>query len=160
MRGGHADITRQRRVDDGRREAVDADEAQAGDDAFVGKQPGERFDVAHAVLKGDDEGGRAEQRLHERRQGLVGGRFQGDDDKVARTDGRGLRRGRSDADDALRAFVPDRQSVVADGLKVAAGQAMHLVPGFGEQGGVPSSEGARSDDADLHGRPWGRRTDV
>ena len=59
--GGHAHITGERRIDDGRCHSVDADETEAGHDTLRRQEFREGFDVTHAVLQRQDEGGRAEQ---------------------------------------------------------------------------------------------------
>ena len=91
---------------------------------------------------------------------MVGSRLDRDDDEVARADGPGVRRGGGNPYNPFLAFVADGQPIILDGFEVSAGKTVYFMSGFREQGGIPSSDGSRSDDANLHGRPWGRRTEV
>jgi hypothetical protein len=116
---------------------------------MAGKVASEELFIAQAVLQGEQEGARFEQRGQESGEGGVMGALQGDDDEVTRADGSrvGINPGVWQVEVAREAF--EVEAVLPHVRVVAAEEEVDIMSLLGQAAAVVATDGASADDGDA-----------
>src|SRR6185503_3190010 len=148
-------------MNNSRLRAVKTDKAESAQNLFDGKEPGQMFLVAQAVLQSDDGGSRTDQRWEKLAKLVIRGRLESNEDQV--TDTNAFRRAGAfgpGIEVALRAVNGD--AVAPDPFVVGAQEEMDLVSSATQFGAIITAHRAATHHRDFHwsnepleNRRWG-----
>ena len=136
-------------LDDPRRDAIQADEAQSAHDLLCREKARKLLLVAQPVLQRQHRGRRTHQGRQQFGEPVIGRGLQPDEDQFSRTDfPRALGALRPDLKIAFR--TADKDALAPHGFVVRTQEEMDLVPGASKIGAVKTPDRPAANDRDSH----------